>query len=405
MYDSRMLPHPLTRRQWLGLTAAAAIAPAAERLEITSIKAAPLSINSMAIPKAGEPLGDFDPKRWRNFGPYAQLPAAILVQIRTKDGLTGYGIGGGGAAACLIIEQHLAPMLKGTNALNIELLWEQMFASTSFYGRRGLALQAISGIDLALWDLAGRRANLPVYQLLGGPTAERVKAYYTSNEVERGLKLGFRAIKIHGFETFRDGPTGLKKNVQKILDARKRAGPETQLMLDALCAWDAPYTLELAARAAETKLYFIEEPLLPDDMEGYARLCREIKGPRIASGEHEASIYGFRELIRNRAAHILQPDVTWSGGLTDGRRVAAAAEAAGALLIPHRGGSVYGMTLLLTSHAPILAESFGTGESGNELMEMLTTKLVDGHYLPPPGPGFGVEFPAAFLRKHTPSLA
>ena len=398
------MPPSVTRRQLFALAASTAAAPAAERLQIIAIKAVPLPINSMSIPKANEPLGDFDPKRWRIFGPYAQLPAAILVQIRTKEGLTGYGIGGGGAAACLIIEQHLAPMLQGTNALNIELLWEQMFASSSFYGRRGLALQAISGIDLALWDIAGKRANLPVYQLLGGPTAERVPAYYTSNEVERGLKLGFRSIKIHSFESFRDGAAGMRRNIEKILDARKRAGPETQLMADALCAWDVPYTLELAARVAEAKLYFIEEPLLPDDMDGYARLCREVRGPRIASGEHEASIYGFRELIRNRAAHILQPDLTWSGGLTDGRRVAAAAEAAGLLLVPHRGGSVYGMTLLLTSRAPVLAESFGTGESGNELMEMLTTKLVDGYYLPPPGPGFGVEFGAAFLRKYAPGL-
>ena len=148
----------------------------------------------------------------------------------------------------------------------------------------------------------------------------------------------------------------------------------------------------------------MEEPLLPDDIEGYARLCREIKTTRIASGEHEATIYGFRELLRNRAAHIVQPDLTWSGGLTDGRRVAAAAEAAGVQVIPHRGGSVYGMTLLLTSRAPAFAESFGTGESGNELMELLTPKLVDGYYMPPAGPGFGVEFSDAILRKYAPQL-
>ena len=148
----------------------------------------------------------------------------------------------------------------------------------------------------------------------------------------------------------------------------------------------------------------MEEPILPDDIDGYSRLCREIHSTRIASGEHEATIYGFRELIRNHAAHVLQPDLSWSGGLTDARRVAAAADAAGIMLIPHRGSSVYAMTLLLTSPSPVMAESFGTGDSGNELMELMTPKLVDGYYLPPSGPGFGVEFTDALIRKYAPRL-
>lgn len=398
-----MISNRLTRRQLIAIAGTASALPAAERLQITSIKAAPLLVRATAKLSSAQ-LPDFDPRRWRSFGPFSQLDGAILVQIRTKAGLTGYGLGGGGAAACLIIEQHLAPLLHGTNALNIELLWDQMFASTSFYGRRGLAIQAISGIDLALWDLAGKRAGLPVHQLLGGPTAEKVAGYYTGNDVEHGMKLGFRAVKLASFESFRSGASGMRTNVNKVLDARKRIGPDTTLMLDALCAWDAPYTIEFAERIAEAKLYFLEEPLLPDDIDGYARLCREIHTTKIASGEHEASIYGFQELIRNRAAHILQPDLSWSGGLTDGRRVAAAADAAGLTLIPHRGSSVYGMTLLLTSRSPVYAESFGTGDSGNELMELMTPKLVDGYYLPPAGPGFGVEFTEALLRKYSPQL-
>lgn len=249
MFSSR-----LTRRQLLALAGGVRAASAAERLNITSVKAAPLRIRGASAQRSSEPLPDFDPRRWRTFGPFSQLDGAILVQIRTREGLTGYGVGGGGAAACLIIEQHLAPLLRGANALNVELLWEQMFASTSFYGRRGLAIQAISGIDLALWDLAGKHAGLPVYRLLGGPTASRVAGYYTGNEVERGLKLGFRAVKISSFESFRHGPAGMRSNVDKILDARRRIGPDVRLMLDALCAWDVPYTIELVARTSEAQL-------------------------------------------------------------------------------------------------------------------------------------------------------
>lgn len=399
-----MISNRITRRQAICLAGISSAGLAAERLEVVSVRAAPLRIRSTAQGGKSAPLPDFDPARWRNFGPFSQLDGAILVEIRASNGAAGYGVGGGGAAACLIIEQHLGPLLKGANALNIELLWDQMFASSSFYGRRGLAIHAISGIDLALWDLAGKNAGLPVYRMLGGPTADRVPGYYTGNDVENGLRLGFRAVKISSFESFRKGEAGLKSNAAKILEARKRVGPDTTLMLDALCAWDVPYTIELASRVAEARLFFIEEPLLPDDIDGYAKLCSEVRSTKIASGEHEATIYGFRSLIRSRAAQVLQPDLSWSGGLTDGRRVAAAADAAGIPLIPHRGGNVYGMTLLLTTKSPVFAESFGTGESGNELMELLTPKFVDGHYLPPAGPGFGVEFSESLIRKYAPQL-
>lgn len=376
-----------------------------DKLKITSVTAAPLRVRE-TIPagSASEPLSDFDPRRWRNFGPFSQLNGAILVRIRTDQGVTGYGMGGGGTAACFIIENHLKTLLTGVNPLNVELIWDQLFSSTSFYGRRGVVIQALSGIDLALWDIAGKHANAPVYRLLGGPTRSRVAGYYTGNDVERGLKLGFAGVKISNFADFRQGREAMQSNVQRVMDARKRIGAEPLLMLDALCAWDVPYTLEFAERVAEARLHFLEEPLLPDDIDGYARLCREIRSTRVASGEHEATAYGFQELLRNKAAHVLQPDLTWSGGLTECRRVAAASEAAGIPVVPHRGGSVYGMTLLLTCRTPQLAESLGTGESGNEIMELLTPKLEKGHYLPPAGPGFGVDFTDSILRKYAPQL-
>ena len=395
-----------TRRAFMttGVAALTASGRAESKVKIVSVKAAPLRVRE-AAGAASTPLPDFDPKRWRSFGPFSQLNGAILVRIQTDQGITGYGMGGGGGAACYIIENHLRDLLVGIDALNIETIWEQLFASTSFYGRRGVVIQAISGIDLALWDIAGKHAAKPVYRLLGGPTRDRVPGYYTGNDVERGLKLGFSGIKISDFADFRRGRPGMLSNVKKILEARQRVGGETLLMADALCAWDAEYTLELADRVAEAKLHFIEEPLLPDDIAGYARVCRDVRGTRIASGEHEATLYGFQELLRNHAAHFLQPDITWSGGLTECRRICVAAEAAGVPVIPHRGGSVYAMTLILTSRAPMLAESFGTGESGNELMELLTPKLDRGSYLPPQGPGFGVDFSSRVLTKYAPELA
>jgi len=396
----------MTRRGFLSGAATGFRAAGERRLRITRVRAVPLRVRGEAAagPTERKSLPDTDPARWRQFGPFSQLTGAILVEICTDRGIIGYGMGGGGTAACYIIEHHLSELLAGLDPLNIQMIWDQLFASTSFYGRRGVVVMALSGIDLALWDIAGKHAGKPVHELLGGPTRENVPGYYTGNDIERGLKLGFRGVKISGFEDARRGRDGARRAVERILESRKRTGPEPLLMIDVLSAWDVAYTLDVAERSAEAKLHFIEEPLLPDDSEGYARLCREVHSTRIASGEHEATRFGFQELIRNRAAHILQPDITWSGGLTECRRIAAMADAAGLPLVPHRGGSVYGMTLLCTLRGQTLAESFGTGDSGNQIMELLTPQLEKGCYLPPKGPGFGVEFSDAILRKYAPGL-
>jgi L-rhamnonate dehydratase len=277
-----------------------------------------------------------------------------------------------------------------------------MFASSSFYGRRGLAVMAISGVDLALWDIAGKHAGKPVYQLLGGATKDKVAAYATGNDVERALKLGFQAFKLSASEGIPQGREGMRRTVTRLKETRAAIGSDSLLMIDCLARWDVPYTLEMAHRLADVGLYFIEEPLHPDDLAGYERLCREVRSTKIASGEHEYTRFGFQELIRHKAADILQPDITWSGGLTELRRIAALASAASIPLIPHRGGSLYGIHLVLATPGCHMAESFGTGEPGNELMEAMTAPFQDGHYYPPDKPGFGVDLGEAVLRKYRP---
>jgi len=382
----------------------AALAAAETKMKITSVKAVPFSLLGTGRFGTSQFKSDYDPARWRWFGPFSQLSGSILVQIRTEQGITGYGMGGGGGAACYIIDHHLKDLLVGANPINVEMLWEQMFSSTSFYGRKGVVIMAMSGIDLALWDIAAKQAGVPVYQMLGGAVKDRVPAYLTSPDPKIGLDLGFRAFKLPVNLGPSDGEEGKKKVVEQIKQARQVIGPDGLLMIDVLCRWEVPYTIEMARRLAEYKLHFIEEPLLPDDLTGYQRLCSEITSTRIASGEHEYTHYGFDLLMRNKAAHILQPDLTWSGGLTTGKRVATMAAAGSIPVIPHRGGSVYGIHLIMASANCPMAESFGTGEPGNELMALLTAPFEKGHYKAPTGPGFGVEFPPSLLRKHAPGL-
>jgi L-rhamnonate dehydratase len=382
------------------LSLARLAADAAERVKIESVQAYPIPLLPANRFGTANFKSDYDPARRRWFGPFSQLAGSIMVEVRTDQGIIGYGLGGGGGAGAYIINHHLRDLLIGANALNTELLWDQMFASSSFYGRRGLAIMAISGIDLALWDIAGKHAGKPVYQLLGGATKEKVPAYATGNDVERGLKLGFRAFKLSVSEGVAEGPEGMHRTITRLKAARSAIGPDKLLMIDCLARWDVPYTLEMAKRLEEVKLYFIEEPLYPDDIAGYERLCREVGSTMIASGEHEYTRFGFQELIRHKAADVLQPDITWSGGLTELRRIAVLASAASLPLIPHRGGSLYGLALILSTPNCHMAESFGTGEPGNELMETMTAPFKDGHYYRPEKPGFGLELGEAVLRKY-----
>ena len=395
----------ISRRNFLAVLGSAAVLAAAPGpIRITSVKAAPFPLLGTERFGRSDFKGDYDPARRRWFGPFSQLAGSILVQIRTDAGLTGYGLGGGGGAACYIIDNHIKDLLIGADARNVEMLWEQIFSSTSFYGRKGLAIMALSGIDLALWDLAGKAANQPVWQLLGGTVKDKVRAYITGPDIDLGLQLGFTAFKYPATVSPADGPAAMRKFASRLIEVRRQIGPDALLMIDCLCRWDIDYTLRFADLAAEARLHFIEEPVLPDDLPAYERLCREIKGARIATGEHEFTHYGFDILLRRNAAHFLQPDLTWSGGLTTGRRVAAAARHYAVPVIPHRGGSVYGIQLIISHTNCPLAESFGTGEPGNELMALMTAPFEKGYYLPTEGPAFGAEFPAGLLKKHAPSL-
>jgi len=344
--------------------------------------------------------GDHDPARSRWFGPFSQLAGSILVEIRTTGGLTGYGLGGGGSAAVHVIENHLRDLLLNADPANIEALWEQMYASSLFYGRKGIAIQAISGIDLALWDLAGKTTGQPVYKLLGGATKSRVPVYLTSKDVDLGLARGIKAFKLPIDSAPHEGKAGMRRAAAQIESARQKIGPDAELMIDVLCRWDVPYTLEMVERLVPSRLLFIEEPISPDDMAGYAQLCAAVRSTRIASGEHEYTRYGFENLIARRAAHILQPDISWSGGLTELRKIAALASAHQLPLMPHRGGSVYGLHFILATAHCNLAESFGIGEPGNEIMQTMSPRFADGYLYPSDKPGFGVEITEAMIRKY-----
>lgn len=261
----------------------------------------------------------------------------FTVEISTDKGITGIGQGGIGGGA--VVTGHLTKLLMNEDPLNIERIWDIMWRSTMYYGRKGIAVHAISGVDLALWDIAGKAYGLPVYKLLGGAAKPRVPAYCTGNDTEQHLKFGFTRLKLAMEFGPADGRQGMRKNVDLVKRTRELLGPDGEIMLDCWMAWTERYTIEMAELVAPYRVYWMEECLPPDDYEGFKRLNAAIKSTRIVTGEHEYTRYGFRQLLEHKAAQIWQPDIHWCGGLSEMRRIGDLASAYDIPVIPHGGGA------------------------------------------------------------------
>ena len=377
---------------------------AADTLKITSVEAFPVKMWKGFDPSTSVAFeSDVDPRRWRYRGPFAQLTSSILVVIKTKQGITGYGLGAGGKVSCQIIEGHLQHLLLGTNPLNVEMLWNQMYSSGLFYGRRGVFVMALSGVDNALWDILGKYSEQPVHHLLGGTIQDSIPVYQTTNTagIDAALRRGVEHFKVVVADGVDQGERGKRRTEKALTGTREIIGPNKSLMIECITRWnDVEYAIDMARKLEALDLYWIEEPLSPDDLEGYARLVREVGSTRIACGEHEYTQFGFAELIRHKAADVLQPDVSWCGGVTALIKIESQARAANLEFTPHRGGSVFGLPLCLTSNQCNWAESFGDESRSTELMMAMSSEVRGGHCFPSHEPGFGVSLDEKLIKAH-----
>jgi L-rhamnonate dehydratase len=306
----------------------------------------------------------------------------ILVAIDTDRGLTGYGVGGGGAAGLHVVRTVLRDLLLDEDPAPVEVLWERMYRATLPFGRKGLAIMAVSGVDLALWDLRGKAAGQPVAVLLGGQVGRPIPAYATvGGDPRQALQHGYRAIKLHvGFMAPAEGQ---ERIVQHVSQVREQVGPGVQLMLDAFMRWDVPTTRRMAELLASSQLEWLEEPLLPDDLAGYAQLTGS--PIPIAGGEHEYTAAAFAEIIERRLHQVLQPDVCWCGGMTELVKIYAMARRAGLRVCPHRGGELWGL------HAVAALDPQPLAESGRPWMTWVggQPEVRDGTLTLGDAPGFG----------------
>ncbi|MCZ2080061.1 MAG: L-rhamnonate dehydratase [Bryobacteraceae bacterium] len=321
------------------------------------------------------------------------------VEIATDKGVKGYGTGGPGGG--YVVEQHLTKLLLGEDPFNLERIWDILWRSTMSYGRAGIAINGISGVDIALWDLVGKAAGLPVYTLLGGQTKARIPAYCTGNDIEQHVEFGYTKLKLAIPHGPADGREGQRKNVELVKRARAALGADGEIMLDCWMAWDERYTLEMADLVAPYRVYWMEECLQPHDYEGFGRLNTQIKSTRIVTGEHEYTRYGFRRLLEHQAAAIWQPDIHWCGGLTELRRIGALAAAYDIPVIPHGGGSRDSVHFIMASVNSPWAEMFMPAPGGPPEVykryeeDNLLTRGPEGIYTrPAEKPGFGWDLEA-----------
>jgi len=278
----------------------------------------------------------------------------------------------------------LRDQLLGRDPDGIDALWQDMYQATLPFGRKGIAIMAISGVDLALWDLHGKAAGQPVVRLLGGTAGKPIPTYGTVwDEIPPESVGQFRAYKLHvGHRPSGDPVSDTLAAVEK---ARTTIGPQCPLMIDAWMKWDLATTLAVAAGVVERQVAWIEEPLPVDDVAGYAELVRRSPIP-IAGGEHEFTAQGFADLIERRMHQILQPDVCWCGGLTELIEIYRFARRAGLKVCPHRGAEIWGL------HAIAALDPEPLAESGRPWMTWVGGQppIVDGCIQLSDAPGFGI---------------
>ncbi|HEU4667447.1 MAG TPA: L-rhamnonate dehydratase [Arthrobacter sp.] len=333
----------------------------------------------------------------------------LVVEIEADDGTVGFAVTTAGELGAFIVEKHLARFVEGARVTDIEKIWDQMYKSTLFYGRKGVVLNAISAVDLALYDLLGKIRQEPVYALLGGPVRDELTMYATGARPDVAKKLGFIGGKMPLHHGPAEGEEGLRKNLEMIRDMREKVGDDFWLMLDCWMSLDLEYATRLAHGAAEYNLKWIEEALPPDDYWGYAKLKKQVPPKMlVTTGEHEATRWGFKLLLDMECADILQPDVGWCGGITELTKISTMADAAGALVVPH-GSSVYSYHFVVTRTNSPFAEFLMMHPTAEEVVPMFSPMLlgepipVNGKIKVPETPGFGVELNPALekLRPYT----
>ena len=337
-----------------------------------------------------------------------------VVEIFTDTGHV--GIGNAALSPRLtkqVIDLYLKPVLMGKDPWETEYLWQQMYRQTMAFGRKGVGMVAISAVDIAIWDLLGKASGQPVYRLLGGRTKRRIPVYASklysqpleqlAAEAAHYKDQGYKAMKLRFGWGPIDGAAGMERNLELLRTVRAVIGYEGDLMTDAYMGWTLDYARRMLPLLEPFRLRWLEEPVIPDDIHGYAALKAMGRVP-IAGGEHEFTLYGFRELLEAKAVDYIQFDTNRVGGITQARKIAALAEAYSVPVVPH-AGQMHNFHVVMASFNSPMAEFFPVVdvEVGNELFWYVfkgEPTPVDGYIdLDENVPGLGLTIDEESLKR------
>lgn len=353
--------------------------------------------------EVANPMSKF-PKYKRHRSSWMPPWGAVWVKATAEDGTWGIGQTAFGRPVAAVIDDHFTPMLVGENCFAVEKIWDMMFRMSKPYGSQGLTACAMSGVDLAIWDLIGKLKGQPVYELLGGPVRDKLFAYATGNDTDWQMELGFKAVKLACPYGPADGLWGLQENEKLVAQTRERVGDEVEIMLDCYMAFDVDYTIRLAERLRPYRLKWIEEYLIPEDIDGHQQVRQAVNWVSLASGEHLYTRFPFKQMIEKRCLDILQPDINWVGGITECVKICHMADAAGLTVIFHGGGgNQHGLHLSAAMPNTPWVEYFVGSPPGVPLNE---TKAIAGESVPEEswirpngGPGFGLHLEEEWLTS------
>jgi L-alanine-DL-glutamate epimerase-like enolase superfamily enzyme len=327
----------------------------------------------------------------------------IIVSVHTDEGITGYGEAFGYGvphATAAVIDKTLRPMLIGEDPTRISTLQDKLFRQTHLFGRYGVTVFAISGIDIALWDIAGKCAGLPLYRLFGGARTDRIPAYaslvrYSDTHtvraaVEHALAAGYDGIKLHQLD------------VESLKITRELAGPDAKLMMDINCAWTLKEAVQKAWEFAPYDLLWLEEPLWPpEDFAGLARV-KTSGGIPIGSGENACTVYQFHQMLASGAAAYIQPSVVKVGGISEWRKIAGLAESYNVSIAPHSPyfgpGFIATVHLIASTAQAVWLEYIYLFLEANVFKDFPSMK--NGSVTVPQGPGLGLEIDLDVMDRY-----
>jgi D-galactarolactone cycloisomerase len=291
-------------------------------------------------------------------GWYYTTKGALVVEIRTDAGITGWGDCYGPATVCRsIVDGLLKPSVIGRDPFDVEVIWEALYNKVKDYGLTGMTISGISGVDIALWDIIGKACGQPIHKLIGGCFRPKVEAYATGlyfknmerlneeavEEARAYIEQGFHAVKM------KIGLGSLNKDLARVAAVREAIGPDVRLMVDANHCYNVPQAINIGRELEKLDVHWFEEPISPEDLDGYVEVSQRLD-IAVAGGENAFTKFSFREILAKRAMDIIQPDVCAAGGITECKKIAALAQAHSVQCVPHAWGTAIG--LAATVHFP-----------------------------------------------------